>query len=107
MAKASKRISIDQVNVGMFLEDVFDSRDVMLFAANTRINDPEQIRRLKERGVQHVFINVEKGDDVPRTARVTGAVARDSAQREEAYYREIERAKTIHQTTVQTIHTAL
>lgn len=107
MGKASKRISIDQVTVGMFLEDVFDDRDVMLFAANTQISDQEQIRRLKERGVSHVFINVEKGADVPRSETPSHSPLQDTLEREAAYYREIERAKTIHRTTVQTIRATL
>jgi putative nucleotidyltransferase with HDIG domain len=109
-----KRISIDDVSVGMFLEDVLDERGRLLYTENTKVTAVVQIERLKQRGIRHVCINTEKGIDVPKQnaqARppedATEDVTFDDALREQAYYREIEHAREIHQKTFETVRETL
>ncbi|MBD3391490.1 MAG: HD domain-containing protein [Chitinivibrionales bacterium] len=89
----AKRINIDDVTPGMFLEDVLDARGRLLYTENTRISDAGQIDRLRQRGITHVYINTDKGID--------------DAAREEAYYREIARARLIHDQTFATVRDTL
>ena len=72
---AKKKISIDQLQVGMFMEaDVRDAakggkssgkKKVLLLGKGMLITSDNQIRRLKEAGLNDVIIDTSKGKDVP------------------------------------------
>jgi putative nucleotidyltransferase with HDIG domain len=99
-----KRIDIEKVSVGMFLEDVFDKDGILLLSANTAIRSEEQITRLRARGVRSVYINVRKGRDIePGEAGPDPLIA----DRERAYYEELARARDIHAETAITAREAL
>ena len=109
-----KRVAIDRVTVGMFLEDVFDERGRLLYTENTRVTDPAQVERLKQRGVRHVFINLHKGADTAPSAESKNGETEDlvfvdtgASEREWAYCREIEHARRIHQESFHTVRETL
>ena len=69
---AKKKISIDSLEVGMFMEaDVrdaakgSDTKNVLLLGKGMLITSGNQIRRLKEAGLNEVIIDTAKGKDIP------------------------------------------
>jgi hypothetical protein len=72
---AKKQISTDQLEVGMFMEaDVRDAakggssagkKNALLLGKGMLITSDNQIRRLKEAGLNNVTIDTSKGKDVP------------------------------------------
>ncbi len=68
---AKKKISIDSLQVGMFMEaDVKEgakgssSKNVLLLGKGMLITTENQIRRLKEAGLNDVTIDTSKGKDI-------------------------------------------
>lgn len=108
MSDDLKRIDINHVRVGMYLEDVFSDDGLLLLSANTSVDSVSQIEKLKKQGVRSVFINTQKGDDVrtdPGAQTRIDAIA--EKKREAAYYEELTRAKDVHQKAVETAHDVL
>ncbi|MFH0919852.1 MAG: HD-GYP domain-containing protein [Fibrobacterota bacterium] len=111
-----KQVGIDQVTVGMYLEDVSTERGVLLISRDISVQSETQIQALRQRGVQKVTINVQKGKDVVgappvratvRTAEPSASAAENQkqaelAEREAAYYRELSKAHDVHAQTVET-----
>ncbi|MBD3318239.1 MAG: HD domain-containing protein [Chitinivibrionales bacterium] len=95
--KILRRIEIDRVSIGMYLEDVFDKDGVLLLSANAAIQSEEQITRLRARGVYSVYINIRKGKDIDLEEEAPDPV---SVERERAYYEELARARVVHQNTI-------
>jgi HD-GYP domain-containing protein (c-di-GMP phosphodiesterase class II) len=69
---AKKKISIDSLQVGMFMEaDVRDAakgkdtKNVLLLGKGMLITSDNQIRRLKDAGLNEVTIDTSKGKDIP------------------------------------------
>ncbi|MDP6779214.1 MAG: DUF3391 domain-containing protein [Candidatus Latescibacteria bacterium] len=69
---AKKKISMDQLEVGMFMEaDIKEgakgsgSKNVLLLGKGVLITSANQIRRLKEAGLTNVTIDTSKGKDIP------------------------------------------
>ncbi len=92
-----RKITISEVEPGMVLEDVVNDQGVLLISNQVTIKDKEQIEILKKRGVNSVFINIRDGIDLP----VEKLQKQDLLKREEEYYKELSRAKTVHQTTLE------
>ena len=59
-----RKISIDELTVGMFVEDIIDDNGNLLMVANESIKNEEQIEKIRSRGVSSVFINILKGNIV-------------------------------------------
>ena len=96
-------IPVEKIKLGMYLGDVFDAQGNLLFASGTLIHSAEQIELLKKHNVSSVFaIEIKENPGVYDRARVV-----DVANLEEAYYKELSRAKEIHQYTIQTARETL
>jgi putative nucleotidyltransferase with HDIG domain len=111
MNSASKKIRIEQLKVGMYVEDVYNARSVLMLSANSLIWDQSQVDALKGQGVHSLFINIEKGKDIDAEKTVTITTvqnapdaSKDASRREEEYYKELERAKAVHHQALETIH---
>jgi putative nucleotidyltransferase with HDIG domain len=107
MEQSTKKIRIDQLEVGMFVQDVFNVNDVLMLSTNSLISQPSQVESLRHQGVTALFINVQKGKDVPAQQDVTAGDAPDPRKREEEYYKELERAKIVHRKTIETAREVL
>jgi putative nucleotidyltransferase with HDIG domain len=107
MDQNTKKIRIEQLGVGMYVEDILNARDVLMLSANTLIWDESQIEALKRQGVHSLFINIEKGRDTV-VKNVPPAVEPSLAQkREDEYYKEFDRAKIVHRQMLETVHEVL
>ena len=78
---AKKKVSIDSLEVGMFMEaDVQDGvkgsskKNVLLLGKGMLVTSANQIRRLKEAGLNEVTIDTSKGKDVPGGQVMAGPV---------------------------------
>jgi putative nucleotidyltransferase with HDIG domain len=96
-----KKISIDDCMIGMFVEDVFNKHGVLLLSADNLITCNDQINSLRHQGVTSLYINVGKGMDVPKKIDEDSG-APNILQREVEYYKELEKARTIHRETIAT-----
>ncbi|MCU0608595.1 MAG: HD-GYP domain-containing protein [Chitinispirillaceae bacterium] len=100
-----KKISIDDLTVGMFVEDVFNKDDVLLLSADSLIAREEQIENLRNQRVEKLFINIRKGRDLPQ--KVPEAASNETLRREEEYYKELPKAREIQKVAVETTREAL
>jgi putative nucleotidyltransferase with HDIG domain len=100
-----RRISINDLKPGMYLEDVYNKEGVLLLSRKTAINSFEQIEMLRRRGVSEVFINLELGMDISTNKEAVSSSVSDS--REKAYYQELVRAKEVHKKTLETAREVL
>jgi putative nucleotidyltransferase with HDIG domain len=107
MNQASKKIRIEQLKVGMYVEDVYNSRDVLMLSANSLVWDGSQIDALKRQGVHSLFINIDKGRDTVPPEFVPAPETQPSEKREEEYYKELERAKVVHHQALETAREVL
>jgi putative nucleotidyltransferase with HDIG domain len=101
MAQATKKIRIEQLKVGMYVEDVFNARDVLMLSANTLVWDESQVEALKRQGVHSLFINIERGRDVGPDHVPLVKQDMDSKKREEEYYKELQQAKIVHRQAIE------
>lgn len=96
-----KTIGISDVRIGMYLEDVFTEKGTLLLSNHIAISSENQIDNLRRRNVTTVTINIKKGRDVDgikdQQAQANPAL---EADREAAYYLELDKAKDIHAETV-------
>ncbi|HMA63789.1 MAG TPA: DUF3391 domain-containing protein, partial [Chitinispirillaceae bacterium] len=60
METTSKKISVSQLRPGMYIEDVFNENELLLFSAETLINGYHEIESLKKQGVSYLFVNIKK-----------------------------------------------
>lgn len=56
-----RKISIDQLQPGMYVGNVFNGRGVLLYSANTLIENYSQVKALRRQGVVEITINLQKG----------------------------------------------
>ena len=108
-----RRIHIDDLDPGMYVEDVFTESGVLLLSANAIIRDVDQVQVLRRRGVTSLYINIRKGKDVDEFKSSTSVSVQLGTQnsrheaeqraqadeREEEYYRELDKAKDVHTKT--------
>ena len=114
---AKKRISIDNLTIGMFMEaDVRESvsgaaaKNVLLLGKGMLITSENQIRRLKEAGLTEVTIDTAKGKDVaggtvvpvPQQRREPKK-ATPPAGRKEFFREEIKRARKIRGASIKVV----
>lgn len=93
-----KQISIDDVEVDMYIEDVLDGNSLLLISANKFILNREQIDNLKNRGVKSVYINTQKGKDFDKKSAISDRNGKPEEQKcEVEYYRELNKAIEVHQ----------
>ncbi|MDD5674961.1 MAG: HD-GYP domain-containing protein [Chitinivibrionales bacterium] len=113
MSGPVKKINIDEVEEGMFIEDVFNDSNVLLLSANVTVTSRGQIEHLKNQGVCSVYINTVKGKDAPPKENESPAVSAGDSQemaarnRAVSYFEELERARSIHRQTIKTAKDAL
>jgi putative nucleotidyltransferase with HDIG domain len=60
METGSKKISVSQLRPGMYIEDVFNENELLLFSADTLVSGYHEIESLKKQGVSYLFVNVKK-----------------------------------------------
>ena len=104
-----KKIPIDSVTIGMYVEDVVDSDNKLLISTHEAIRNDNQINRIRKRGVQYVYINLTKGaNSDPESTATESAISNispaneASRRREIAYYKELEGAKEAHSSAIAT-----
>jgi putative nucleotidyltransferase with HDIG domain len=98
-----KKISIDDVEPGMVLEDVFNRDGLLLISNQMKIQDREQVETLKKQGVSSVYINVAIGKSLSNEKEQEISLKK----REDEYYREISHAKEVHQATLEAARNTL
>ncbi|MBN1981416.1 MAG: HD-GYP domain-containing protein [Chitinivibrionales bacterium] len=105
------QIPIEELQIGMYVEDVYDSFGTLLISDNHSITTEEQIEVLKKRGVRVVRIDpvksssssIKKSDqttimraDSPGDSKPEDAVLTEEQKREQDYYKESKKAKVIY-----------
>ncbi|MBL8026402.1 MAG: HD-GYP domain-containing protein [Fibrobacteres bacterium] len=94
------RIPLAELKIGMFVEDVFSDKGVLLLSEGRSIESHQQILNLRNRGVSEIVVNVEKSIVKPTAESPTHSKeARERAQREAAYYAELPKAREVHEQT--------
>jgi putative nucleotidyltransferase with HDIG domain len=101
MASHIKKIPIEDLTPGMYVEDVFNREDVLLLSADSVIESEERITTLRRQGVISLYINTRKGKDVPLKLPEV-AHAENPLLREVEYYKELDKAKEVRRKTVET-----
>ena len=101
------KVSIDEIEVGMILQDIFNA-DGKLLQSSITITSREQVETLKRQGVEYAYIVAasENTPSVPAPAADNSA-ADQNIQRENAYYRELSKAKEVHQATLEAARNTL
>jgi putative nucleotidyltransferase with HDIG domain len=101
------RISVDEIEVGMELQDVFNANGKLLLSS-LKITDPEQIESLKHQGVQFAYIAPSaESTAVPPAPAASAPDEEQQQQRERAYYKELTKAKEVHQATLEAARNTL
>ncbi len=123
MNKKSKSIKIDIYDLakGMYVEDLYDSNGNLLMVSNEIIKSNDQIKQIMNRGVESVFINMEKGDvpvhliPVETNDSKDEILTIDDYQKQEhpdlveveEYYEELEKATKVHKRTITSVNNIL
>ena len=103
--KNLKRISIDQVEAGMYCEDVYNEHNVLILSAHIPIATEDQIQLLRNLGVKTLEINLSRGKDVSEKLGAVGA-----AEKKPFYIplvEELPRAREVYTRTIETARSAL
>lgn len=101
-----KMISIDQVTIGMHVEDVFDAQGVLLISQSVPIKSRKQIDYLQKRGVKIVLINTDKGKNTDNDVKddTGNGLAMDLSslekKRKRLYKQELENAFATHRQAI-------
>jgi putative nucleotidyltransferase with HDIG domain len=103
--KHLKRIGVDQVEVGMYCEDVYNEYDVLILSAHIPIATEDQITLLRNLGVKTLEIDLTKGKDVSETPGAPGTAAKKPLFI--PLVEELPRAREIYSRTIETAHNAL
>jgi putative nucleotidyltransferase with HDIG domain len=104
---AFHRVSIDNLEVGMIVEDVFASDGTLLFSNERAINGLEQIELLKKRGVSSVTVRVDTQVNDNHHPDKLSKKESFSSVREAAYYHELTIAKEVHKEILETTKNVL
>lgn len=100
-----QKISVDEIEIGMYLGDVFDSHGHLLFTEGTAVSNPSQIEMLKKHGIDSVYTLKTVYNSDPENKIVIDET--EIISRERAYYKELTRAKEVHRVTLQAAREAL
>lgn len=98
------KVSVDEIKLGMYLGDVFDSQGHLLFAAGTVVHSSDQIELLRKHHINSVMAVMENKTNRDHHSSNSEI---GISNREAEYYRELSRAKQVHQYTLQTAREAL
>ncbi len=91
-------MDINDVKVGMYIENVFTEDGKLLISENQEIENTEQVKELKKQGVKKVRINLAKGRNTVKMDPEPDEISEDDIQeRAEAYYKELDKAVKVHQ----------
>jgi putative nucleotidyltransferase with HDIG domain len=109
--KPLKKISIDQMEVGMYCEDVFNDKDMLILSAHIPIASADQIILLRNLGVKSVEIDLTKGKDVS-PALPQGETALPLSGRSQRpdiipLTEELPKAREVYNRTIETARNAL
>lgn len=101
-----RKISVDEVEVGMYCRDVYNQHNVLVLSAQIPISTPDQVAQLKKLGVKYVEIDLTKGKDLNAAAPppVPAAAAPSS---EVPLEEEIPRAREVYARTLTAARDAL
>jgi putative nucleotidyltransferase with HDIG domain len=103
------KISVDEIAVGMELQDVFNGEGKLLLSSVT-VTSLEQVATLKQQGVRFAYINKPHTSAPPRANTTPTDENNTVLRREKAYYKELSKAKEVHQATLEaarhTLHDA-
>jgi HD-GYP domain-containing protein (c-di-GMP phosphodiesterase class II) len=107
-----RRISVDEIRVGMYCADVYNAQGIFVLAAHIPVSSNEQIEVLRRLGVTHVDIDITKGsnsspsDDTagPAAPRQTDPAALSS---DAAYAGELPKAKDLYRKTIESVRNAI
>ena len=102
-----KRISVDELKVGMYCADVLNADGVLILAAHIPVSNLEQISILKRLGVMTVEIDVTKGIDVAPPGPPARATTKGAAAVTESYAEELPVAKDLYRKTIQSVQHAI
>lgn len=92
-----EEVDIDDVKLGMYIEDVIEGDDRLVVSENRKIRSTDQIEDLKGKGVKKVRINLQKGEDLGRVAKVSGDHHQfEAPKREVEYFKELDKAVEVH-----------
>jgi HD-GYP domain-containing protein (c-di-GMP phosphodiesterase class II) len=106
MSGLHKRILVDKLRPGMYVEDVFNDAGVLLYSANTLINGYHQIEILRRQGVFSVYINAQKGIDAEKGCEIDDSPGPDQEINDDihAYSTEqFKKAATLYKRTVKIV----
>lgn len=103
MSGLHKRILIDNLRPGMYVEDVFNDTGVLLYSANTLINGYHQIEVLRRQGVFSVYISIQKGADAEAGSEIE-STPEESQEKEPVFHayssEQFKKAALIHKRTI-------
>jgi len=108
----SLKVSIDEVSVGMVLQDVFNAQGKLLLSSVT-ITAHDQIEALKRQGVEYAFLappvnrSSQNVPPEPEQPELPVPEAITITKREDNYYKELDRAKEVHQATLEAARNTL
>jgi putative nucleotidyltransferase with HDIG domain len=100
-----KRIGVDQVEVGMYCEDVYNEYDVLILSAHIPIAAEDQIQLLRNLGVKTLEIDLSKGKDVSGKPEVTVSGAKKPLFI--PLTEELPKAREVYARTIETARSAL
>lgn len=102
----SQKVAIDKMVIGMLIDDVY-SAGGKLVRARSIVENREQIDTLQRLGVG--FVYHISGDEAVTVGNegARGLPERPEISREKAYYKELSRAKEVHQVTLETARRTL
>jgi putative nucleotidyltransferase with HDIG domain len=105
-----KRIDVDQLEVGMYCEDVYNEEGVFILSASIPVSNLEQISILKRLGVKSVEIDISKGKDVslgPRKESSGPILASLSTDSPTSFGIELPRARDVYSKTMEAARDAV
>lgn len=110
--KKYKRISVDEIETGMYCADVYNAEGIFILAAHIPVSNPEQIAILKRLGVKHVDIDLTKGKDLTDaihtvTAEEFPGITRRPSASDRSYVEELPKAKDLYRKTLQSVRHAI
>jgi HD-GYP domain-containing protein (c-di-GMP phosphodiesterase class II) len=108
MVHGGKRIPLTDLRQGMFVADVFNENDVMLFSARTLITSDQQITKLKSQGVRSVYIVSDEPTFIPAGNEVAAERAYLTPSGESIlayahYQQQIKAAAVVHEQVLDTV----
>ena len=110
----TSRVSIDDIEIGMNLEDVFNEKGKLLLTSVT-VTSKEQIDALRRQGVLYAYVTDPTKSETSNhsTNRSTSdethqdSLEKEISLREKSYYKELSKAKEVHKATLEAARSTL